>query len=82
MIFNVEDPVVDPLWHEVEKYRLSFELCEFNEVWLVSFKEANAQEPLNFAWATFWVFVGIVFAGLTYYGFKKRRNMKRADARS
>ena len=49
---------------------------------LVSFKEANAQEPLNFAWATFWVFVGIVFAGLTYYGFKKRRNMKRADARS
>jgi hypothetical protein len=40
---------------------------------LVSFKEANAQDPLSLAWAVIWVFVGIVFAGLTYYGFKKRR---------
>jgi hypothetical protein len=49
---------------------------------LVSFKEANTLEPLSVVWAVFWVFVGIVLAGLTYYGFRKRRNMKRADAGS
>ncbi len=49
---------------------------------LVSFKEANAPEPLSVAWAVVWVFVGFVFAGLTYYGFKRRKNMRRANANS
>jgi hypothetical protein len=49
---------------------------------LISFKEANTQEPLSVAWTVIWVVVGIVFAGLTYYGFSKRRNMKRANSGS
>ena len=49
---------------------------------LFSFEEANAMEPLSVAWAIIWVFVGIVFAGLTFYGLKKRRNMKHAEASS
>jgi hypothetical protein len=43
---------------------------------LVSFREPNAQEPLSVAWDVIWVFVGIVFAGLAFYGFRKRRNHK------
>ena len=43
---------------------------------LVSFREANTQEPLSVVWAVIWVFVGIVFAGLAFYGFRKRRNHK------
>ena len=49
---------------------------------LVSFKEDNAPEPLSVAWAVVWIFVGFVFAGLTYYGFRRRKNMRRANANS
>jgi len=43
---------------------------------LVSFKEANTKEPLSVVWTVIWVFVGIVFADLAFYGFRKRRNHK------
>jgi len=43
---------------------------------LVSFREANTQEPLSVVWTVIWVFVGIVFVGLAFYGFRKRRNHK------
>ena len=49
---------------------------------LVSFVEANTKEPLSVAWAVIWVLVGIVFAGLTYYGFKKRRKTMKTDGNS
>jgi hypothetical protein len=46
---------------------------------LVSFKEGNAQEPLSVVWAVIWVLVGIVFVGLAWYSFRKRRSRKYAN---
>jgi len=41
---------------------------------LVSFSEANAQEPDNFVWVVVLVFVvGLVVAGLAFLGFRRRR---------
>ena len=40
---------------------------------LVSFKEANAQEPISIVWvAVFVLVIGFIVAGLGFYGFRRR----------
>jgi hypothetical protein len=82
-VFGTEESLKPIAYTVVDEKPLEIRVDEVSELdkplpgdLLVTFKEGNAQEPLSVVWAVIWVFVGIVFVGLAWYGFRKRRSLK------